>query len=307
LNAPLAKLLPRTVWDIADDALDLYRARFFPLCGLSALLLGIPTILFLVLIAPPLRQLILTSNLVGNSSALDTSIWNFMAASLIATPLFWMGRTFLDAPLAIVVSEYVTTGAYISPWEALRRSFKHIRPLLGTAIVVAFAITLSSVVTGILSFVFLTLWAFVVTAMILESKSIGAAFKRSSSLTSGNFGRTLGVILLVQIGLSAVIVISLTLALVTIFSLIPMGNDPTREGVDRFLIGIALLMLSSIMILPLEGIARSLLYFDIRVRREGLDVVAQAIEQDYPLLDDPFGDITSEEARQRQLKASKRK
>ena len=61
------------------------------------------------------------------------------------------------------------------------------------------------------------------------------------------------------------------------------------------------------MILPLEGIARSLLYFDIRVRREGLDVVAQAIEQDYPLLDDPFGDITSEEARQRQLKASKRK
>ena len=58
---------------------------------------------------------------------------------------------------------------------------------------------------------------------------------------------------------------------------------------------------------PLYGIAITLLYFDIRVRREGLDIVALAERIEHPLAPDPFGDMTSEQARRRYFKPSRKK
>lgn len=304
--APLAKLIPRNVWDIADDALDLYRARFFPLCGLAALFLGVPLTVYLWLISGPLRAVLLSvmSGDRGGAAPLAAA-GNLTAASLLATPIFLMGRALLDAPIAVIVGEYLTTGAYITMGEAIRRSLRFIGPMIGIALISAVTVTAAASVIGVLALFITALWAFVGPIVVWEGKRLIAALKRALSLNRNAFFKAVGMIALMGI-FPGFLALSFLVLLVLGFAMIPLGGDPTQEYTRRFIIGFALLMVASVVMMPLEAIARTLLYFDIRVRREGLDVVSQAIEQDYPLMDDPFGDMTSEEARQRQLKATRR-
>ena len=46
-----------------------------------------------------------------------------------------------------------------------------------------------------------------------------------------------------------------------------------------------------LLLLPLPAIATTLLYYDLRVRREGLDVEAEAAAWGVPLAPDPFGGV----------------
>jgi hypothetical protein len=71
-----------------------------------------------------------------------------------------------------------------------------------------------------------------------------------------------------------------------------------RETQEQ-LLSQAMQSVAGLLIAPVQGIALTLLYFDLRVRREGLDIVAQATEQGYRLAPDPFGDISSEHALRR--------
>ena len=301
---PLANLLPRNVWDICDDALDLYRARFIPLCGLAAMFMGGPFVLFLALIKTPVGQIIQSIQSSAPPASSMAAGWNLVGICLLVAPLFWVARSLMDGSVAIVVGEYINSGEEISIAQALRASLRKALPLLGSSFLIALAISLASLITGLLAWLPMTLWAFSGPAIMLENKGAIGSLGRSNSLISGNFGKTLGLILIMQ-SFPSFLAMALGTVFFTTLSLIPAGGDPVSDATTRTLVGFLLLAFATFLLLPLEAVARVLLYFDLRVRREGLDIVAQAIGQDLPLMDDPFGDISSEEARQRQLRAAR--
>jgi hypothetical protein len=165
------------------------------------------------------------------------------------------------------------------------------------AVAVGFAVLVASCLPIIGTLYAVAVLAFVPQTVLLEGRGVGSAFRRSQDLARNDWGRILGVILLtglvtslLSFGLGAMIAIA--------FEILPAGGDSAAQVTQEQLLNQAAQSVAGLLIGPLHGIALTLLYFDVRVRREGLDLVATAADQGYPLAPDPFGDVSSESALQ---------
>jgi hypothetical protein len=140
--------------------------------------------------------------------------------------------------------------------------------------------------------------AFVPQVLLLEEKSIGAAMKRSQEITLPEFLRVFGAIVLLAM-VTGILSGGIQGLISGIFTLIPAEQDFAVQQTQRTMWAETLTSIVSLLLAPLSSIALTLLYYDLRVRREGFDIIARAEEVGYPLAPDPFGDISSEEVRQR--------
>ncbi len=147
---------------------------------------------------------------------------------------------------------------------------------------IGFAIFLG--IIGVLGLVVAFYWistklAFVPSAIVLERMRIRAAIARSWSLTRGYFWRTLGITLLVAtmlgiasqlVGLPAQFLLPLVAGLIA-----PNGADQTGTIVAVVAIGVLTIVLLAVVTgisLVVQGATASLLYLDLRMRKEGLDL-----------------------------------
>ncbi|WP_167047144.1 glycerophosphoryl diester phosphodiesterase membrane domain-containing protein [Salinibacterium sp. ZJ454] len=136
---------------------------------------------------------------------------------------------------------------------------------------------------GTLGLVVLGAWlstklAMVPSALMIERLSLRDAMARSWSLTNGYFWRTLGILLLVNVILSVAgqivsaplsIVFSLAIPLLTI------GGDPTTAiiaAVVTYVLLIAVTLVITAITLVVSAATTGLLYLDLRIRKEGLDL-----------------------------------
>ena len=143
------------------------------------------------------------------------------------------------------------------------------------AVLVGLASGLALVVVGAWLFTKLSL---VPTILLLERRTLPAAIKRSWSLTNGYFWKTLGVQLLVGAIVSAASqVISTPVGFIggLAGSLLNPNGDP--EGEVGFLVlltvisGLIGVVFQAITIVTMSAVS-SLIYVDIRMRKEGLDL-----------------------------------
>jgi len=139
--------------------------------------------------------------------------------------------------------------------------------------------------------------AFVPAAIVLERLPVGASVARSWRLTAGSFWRVFGTILLVM-----VIVTVATQVVVTpvglISGLVPILVAPTGDAGAMLAVTIATTLLSflisavaSAIGLVIQSATTALLYLDLRMRREGLDLeLARFVEarQAGTALPDPY-------------------
>jgi hypothetical protein len=140
---------------------------------------------------------------------------------------------------------------------------------------------LVSLLAGAVALWLSTKLAFVPAAIVLERRSIRASIVRSWTLTRGFFWRTLGIILLVAV---IVWVASQITSVPVSFAfslgmplLIPTGDtsDPTTGIVFTLVflvISAALTTVTTAIGLVLQSATASLLYLDLRMRKEGLDL-----------------------------------
>ncbi len=119
---------------------------------------------------------------------------------------------------------------------------------------------------------------FVPTAIMLERLTLRAAMKRSWSLTRGSFWRIFGIQLLISLIIyigSSVISTPVTLIGVVAAGLINPNND---EGtlIATYVVLYAIIGILSIVVgaigLVMQSASVALLYIDIRMRKEGLDL-----------------------------------
>ena len=282
--AQLSQLRPRNVWDIADDAFDLYRERFATLAGISAVAF-VPAHLLNTWITTVAYARLSASQASGEAAGMIVPLLIFFGATLAGQPVLLLAQAVQSAATARAVErrlsgDLVTGG---SVWRELRPRLASVAlaGLLG-----GLATTLASGATLGLAWLLLApLWAFVPISIAVEKTGIAAGFRRSKALAGSSFWRVLGLLALLyflevglQFGLSAL----LQLGLLTI-----PGAAQKADSTATFVGSQGATAVASLFLSPLKAIAVSLLYFDTRVRKEGLDIIALANETGVTLAEAP--------------------
>jgi len=145
---------------------------------------------------------------------------------------------------------------------------------------------------GGLGFIALAAWlwiklALVPTAIMLERLALGQAIRRGWNLVTGHFWRTFGILLLVTVMVQiASGVVSFPFQLIAGFGsvLVNPAGDPT--GSIALLIGSNVLLIAVTVVIGAIGAvllssATALLYVDIRMRKEGLDLELQRTVEEH--------------------------
>lgn len=267
------RLRPLEVGDLLDETFRMYRRHFLLFAGLSVIL-SIPAAAlsgfsYFALFNGLLQQS--TTRFSLDTSTLGTLlIWYaiFGLVSLALIPFSYGAVTYAACESALgrpVTAAGVLTGV-------LRRYFQ----LLGFWVLV-----------GLMAIVFCLLplwiwiwvsWIVVMPVMFIEKTGLVEAMGRSWRLVEGRWWRTFLIVFLMFV-LVYVVGLALRAFIVLGQSLLQLVVSPV---VVLWISGATTVIVDS-LVFPIMQIALVLLYFDLRVRREGLDLFQQAQRVSPPL------------------------
>ncbi|MDQ3898825.1 MAG: hypothetical protein M3326_16555, partial [Actinomycetota bacterium] len=258
-------LRPLGVGEILDVAIKIYRSRFGVLVKSVSVVLG-PVFLLgaLVQLSIPHGDSLFESTQPGAAPTFQGDrLWSFLAG------------TFLISAVAFVASELATgacfkavAGAYFDEQPDWRASLRFARARLGSLVWLSLLIlllllpaTLAFVVPALYLYV---AWAVAAPVLLLEGVRGRGALKRSRALVRGRWWPTFGVLILVNllVGIMQALFAALFAGVVSVSS-----NEAARavaEGIVQ--------MAASALTTPLSAAVLTVLYFDLRVRKEGFDL-----------------------------------
>ncbi|MGI8810186.1 MAG: hypothetical protein ACR2KK_20545 [Acidimicrobiales bacterium] len=261
-----AGLRPLGVGEVLDVAIKIYRARFGVLVKSVAVILG-PVFALAAVIRvsiPPGDDLL--------EPPIDPSAPpEFDIEQLLP----FIAGTLLIALLAFVASQVATgacfkavSGAYLDEEPNWRESLRFARSRLGSLLWLSFLLVillvpavLACIVPGIYLWV---AWSVAAPVLLLEDRKGWSALKRSQELVQGRFWPTVAILLLVALltGMVQLIFLGVLAGLVSV-----TGNEVAAALADA--IGQTA---SSALTTPLSAAVLTVLYFDLRVRKEGFDL-----------------------------------
>jgi membrane-anchored glycerophosphoryl diester phosphodiesterase (GDPDase) len=256
------KLNPRNIGDILGDTFRIYGGNFWDLVAITAIVLGVLGIIEIIAGLGSL-PLVITG---GEIEALAG--WVIAGLIILVVAYIVCGILVVGALIHAVSEQYLRQR--ISIRQAYGFAWKRLGAMLGAGILASLAIggivavsvsvaALSWVgwillVVGSCASIYLMIrWIFVLPAALLEGLGPTAALSRSSALVKKNWWRVLGITLVVAL-------ISAAISLI-------LGMIPTVGAI-----------LASILVTPIYMIASTLLYYDLRVRKEGYSLEALASE-----------------------------
>ena len=240
------RLRPLEIGDLLDETFRMYRRHFLLFAGLSVIL-SIPSAALSGFFSYALLNGLLQQSNLGQAPTVN---FNFLGTTLVAAiaalvvtivllPFFYGAVTFAACESAL--GRPVTAAGVLS--GVLRNYFQ----LLGYWLLISLMLIL---------FCLLPLWIWiwvswvaVMPIMFIENIGLGAAMGRSWRLVEGRWWRTFLIVFLIFIIVYAV----------------------------RFALGVASIsgttgVIVDSLVNPIPQIAIVLIYFDLRVRREGLDL-----------------------------------
>jgi hypothetical protein len=252
-----------SVGDILDRGLKLLLARF-PLLFLITLLVQLP-FLVLQLIVPLLEKL-------GAGAVLLSSLAALLSM-LILAPLSQA------VILYVVMREYVDRPATIG--EAFNLALSRFGPLLGTVILSGVLIFLGALACFIPGIYLSVMWAFAAQVVVLENLSGMDALKRSKALVTGYGWRVFGVVFLIQVVgmiIGGMVVGGISILLPSQETVRGAGGFPVAHTVNyaNYVIAHLAQTLVNILIGAYLAVCLTLLYLDLRIRKEGFDLEIEA-------------------------------
>jgi hypothetical protein len=242
--------------EIFNEAFDLYKRNFVLFAGIGAVVY-LPYALLSALAAnAPLLKGLLALGLYLPSMAVNGAIVKALADR-------YLGR---DATIG-------------GSWRYLLR---RLMPYLATSIRVGLMVGL-----GLLFFVIPGIFVafnvfFVPAVMMVEDRYYREAMRRSGLLAAGQWGRifVVGVLTLV---LFAIVLVVVGVVEYGLWSLLMPGSTPTEGAHVPLWAALVQEILDAgaqIVLTPITSLLALLLYFDVRVRKEGFDVELLAQEMD---------------------------
>jgi hypothetical protein len=185
--------------------------------------------------------------------------------------LIWF--SIIDGAMTVAASQSYL-GRSVDVGDAFQRAFGRIGSLVAVAVVRSLIIGLGFLFFIVPGFYFLARFFAAPAAVVLEQVGMGRALGRSSTLSDGHKGHVLKTLLLVWI-----IYLALTIALGAmvgwLVQVAGLGSvaDPSALPIMQIVSA-----LFTILIYPLVGILQTLLYYDLRIRKEGYDIELMAGE-----------------------------
>lgn len=223
--------------------------------------------------------------------------------ALLSLPLLLVASTVLTGLLIVSVSRSVI-GQTVTLGEAVKASRRRvwwvlgITLLSGAVLAVGYALVVGGIVLaatderwaivgiaaifGTLLMGVVTVWIsvrmlLVAPALMLEGGAFWATVRRAWKLTRGSFWRLFGIYLLVQIIMSVVVgIIAVPTTLISTL----VFDDPLMLSFGGIVVSSIADVVSYTLTTVFSAAVVALLYIDVRMRREGLDVeLARAAEQ----------------------------
>jgi hypothetical protein len=314
--AGIVPLRPLSVGEILDGAFQAVRANPRTMVGTSAAVIAAVTVLSVVPEALLLNRLRDNPVLTGRSTSLSDQIdllGGAGAARIVTGVLTFVAVTMLEVLLIVPVSEAVL-GRRMDAGAMWRRARGRLLAALGLALLRGLVLTLTVVVVllpgivalaagatdvgavlliagvagvVVLLFLFYTRWSLAAPALVLENASVTTAMRRSWRIVRGSTWRVFGILLL------AAIIVSIGQAVITVPVGLLAGLPAAGQAnpYESLPITFAQVLISGIgtivagaIFYPFSAAVSALLYIDLRMRREGLDVrLAQAAAEGTPV------------------------
>jgi len=273
--SPPLRLRPLEIGDLLDETFRMYRRHFVLFAGISAIL-SIPSAALFALLLGSFSSVLQQSNGTLTDVSFLTPLLAAFAAgfviSLVILP-FTMGAV-MYAACESSLGRPVTAGGVF--FGVLRRYF----PLLGywTLFLVSLYLALALCVLPVILWIWIFVsWIAVTPAMFVENIGLGAAMGRSWRLVEGRWWRTF-LILFLMVILWWVVQIALG-------AFLQLGQVLLQLFVSPFLaaaISAASGQIVGAVVNPILQIAIVLIYFDLRVRKEGMDLFQMAYRLSAP-------------------------
>ncbi len=278
IETPSRRPMTFTFLELLDRTFRLYRENFLTIVGLVAIV-SIPITLINLFLNPVSYSLLTNQTSVlgrtnSNGTQILTSILGIVQVVLIY------------APITYIASEYLFNHK-VSIGEAFRGTrhrflkmgcgiillgiFIGIVALLAAVLVIAIPPALA--LFGILIYIIAGAFSVFFQVLTLEDIGASAAVTRSFILGKRRFWTVVG--LAIVLGIISLIVGSILGGSVAV---LVTSTTPGRNYNTQFLLITFLSSLISIFITPISPIAFTLLYYDIRTRSEGLDIMLDSSE-----------------------------
>lgn len=259
------------VGDLLDETFRLYRSNFALFAGIVAVV-AVPETLINMLFAAANSSnssAVVTRNANGTEQFDSGALFQLFALSGLDLLIIFLLSQLSTAALARAISDRYL-GRVVSVWTA------YVGIGVGTFVTLILTIMLQGFVL-FLAFVALIipgifLWirfAFISEVIVLERTGVWASLSRSWNLVRGSWWRVFGIILLVTIFVLVLTgIVSSALAAVLF-----LGHS---GGTTYTLLSQAVNGLVSIFVQPIQLGVSVLLYYDLRIRKEGFDLELMA-------------------------------
>lgn len=249
------------IGELIDAAVRLYRLEWKALMGIVAF----------VVVPVTFLELWATQILLGEIGPTPTSTDAF-GEVLVVTLAFVAVQFLIVQPFLVAATARAAADVYLGAPVTIGGTYRYALGRLPSIL----AITILSTLAALLGFVLLIIpgiialvrLAFAPVALVVEGQRGADAMRRSWRLTKGFFWRTLGTLLL-----SGVIV-----AIVSGIISIPGDLAVQALGPDAWAISTLVTALATVLVTPFGMVVIVLLYFDLRIRKEGFDIEVMARE-----------------------------
>lgn len=239
-----AALRPRSVTEIVDAAFQILRAHYAQFVMCSAIAYVPWLVLELLVIGDPQRGEL-------------PSAWATIGAALG----IWVTFAMMSAVIITCASQ-AYLGDPIDVAVAVRRVLPRLHRVMLAAIARTFALMLGVFTLFIASIYFIAKYFAITPAIILEDTGVRGAFDRSTQLSLGRKWHILNTLGLVGI----------------IYWVLAMGVAMLGTLPGIFVVQVMASAFFTILAYPVIAITETLVYYDARIRSEGLDIAMMAEE-----------------------------
>ena len=254
MSAPA--LRPRSATELVDAAFQILRAHYGQLVVCSAIAYVPMLLLRLFVIGDTTRFLS------GDTAALESG----MLVSTLWTMLGSLVTYSLMSAVLVVLTSQAYLGDVVDVGSAVRRVIPRV-----VAVLVASLLRSVLVVLGVICLIVPMFWVAakyfaVVPAIVLEDAGTFRSFHRSSELARGRKWHVLGTLMLATI----------------IYYLLVTGVSIIGAVTGNFVVQTLVSSLGAILVYPVVAITEALVYYDARIRSEGLDIELMTEALDAP-------------------------
>jgi hypothetical protein len=255
----LAELRPLSTGEILDNAFGLYRKHFAPLAVIVLVVSAVPTILELYVQA---SGGFLARPVLG----VMTGLLNIVLSAIgTAAAVFIVSDSYLGRP--------------VDAWDALSRAVPYIARVAVLSILTTLVVGLGLIVFLIPGLIFISALMVSTQALVLEEdQSPIDAMGRSWQLTKGFRWKVLALVVVTAI---IVTIPSMAGGIAAAFFSPGIGVLTDSSGLPiGWYLAMVLGAVIQLLLYPLMYSVLTVLYYDLRVRKEGFDleVLAQALE-----------------------------